>query len=243
MMVYEVQNLLVPSETSLGKYAKKIENAFEAFCRDEVQSFSDEIANPMRHHLDEIVFDILNLNKKEREEVYEAVQNLVRRRLDKARSLGKKSKNRVDAAEFDAAHYAQRILEEAWGAKGKKTFPQDFIEPAWKFDKLELPEEHNDSELQIEEFFGKASLRINGHTLDCGTPARARFVEILFRMGNRGTVGVPKNDKDTVAALRAWDKYRESLAGEIEQTLAMYHLNKRQAKAVMGEMKKLLGDA
>jgi len=54
-------------------------------------------------------------------------------------------------------------------------------------------------------------------------------------------VGVPKNDKDAVAALRAYDEYRRALDSEITEALGLYHLNKRQAKAVMEEIGKILG--
>lgn len=41
-----------------------------------------------RRALDEVVFDVLGLTPGEREAVYEAVVELVRRRMEKARSLG-----------------------------------------------------------------------------------------------------------------------------------------------------------
>jgi hypothetical protein len=46
----------------------------------------DEI-QPDRRALDEVVFDVLGLTAGEREAVYEAVVNLVRARLEKARSV------------------------------------------------------------------------------------------------------------------------------------------------------------
>jgi hypothetical protein len=47
----------------------------------------DEIHQPDRRALDEAVFDVLGLTAGEREAVYEAVVNLVRARLEKARSV------------------------------------------------------------------------------------------------------------------------------------------------------------
>ncbi|MCS7305510.1 MAG: hypothetical protein NZ602_10445, partial [Thermoguttaceae bacterium] len=49
-----------------------------------------EITKPDRRALDDVVFDVLGLTAGEREAVYEAVVELVRNRLDKAQSLGKK---------------------------------------------------------------------------------------------------------------------------------------------------------
>jgi hypothetical protein len=45
------------------------------------------ICQPDRRALDEVVFDVLGLRAGEREAVYEAVVNLVRARLEKARSV------------------------------------------------------------------------------------------------------------------------------------------------------------
>ena len=47
----------------------------------------DEIHQPERRTLDGAVFDVLGLTAGEREAVYEAVVNLVRARLEKARSV------------------------------------------------------------------------------------------------------------------------------------------------------------
>lgn len=51
-----------------------------------VLAFEEEIHQPDRRALDDVVFDILGLTSGEREAVYEAVINLVRARLEKARS-------------------------------------------------------------------------------------------------------------------------------------------------------------
>jgi hypothetical protein len=52
-----------------------------------IRSVFDEIHQPDRRALDEVVFDVLGLTAGEREAVYEAVVNLVRARLEKARSV------------------------------------------------------------------------------------------------------------------------------------------------------------
>jgi hypothetical protein len=46
-----------------------------------------DLQAPNRRALDEVVFDVLGLTAGEREAVYEAVVNLVRARLEKARSV------------------------------------------------------------------------------------------------------------------------------------------------------------
>jgi hypothetical protein len=57
------------------------------WCRFLETNRTSEIHQPDRRALDEVVFDVLGLTAGEREAVYEAVVNLVRARLEKARSV------------------------------------------------------------------------------------------------------------------------------------------------------------
>lgn len=52
-----------------------------------VLGFEEEIDQPDRRALNEVVFDVLGLTAGQREAVYEAVVELVRARLEKARSV------------------------------------------------------------------------------------------------------------------------------------------------------------
>jgi hypothetical protein len=78
MTVYEVANCLVLHPSLV--------QATPLFDRP-TQSIFSEIHQPDRRALDEVVFDVLGLTAGEREAVYEAVVNLVRARLEKARSV------------------------------------------------------------------------------------------------------------------------------------------------------------
>ena len=60
---------------------------FEAMKEREVLPIFDEVDQPDRRALDDVVFDALGLTQGEREAVYEAVVTLVRKRLEKARSV------------------------------------------------------------------------------------------------------------------------------------------------------------
>ena len=61
--------------------------SFEVLGSRPVQKILDEIHQPDRRALDDVVFDVLGLTAGEREAVYEAVVELVRARLEKARSV------------------------------------------------------------------------------------------------------------------------------------------------------------
>ncbi|MDW8003183.1 MAG: hypothetical protein RMJ39_11170, partial [Deltaproteobacteria bacterium] len=52
-----------------------------------ILDIDNELLQPDRRALDDVVFDVLGLTQGEREAVYEAVINLVRARLEKAKSV------------------------------------------------------------------------------------------------------------------------------------------------------------
>jgi len=60
---------------------------FIEFCRGAMSSVKISRNMPDRRALDDIIFDVLGLTQGERDAVYEAVVDLVRARLEKARSV------------------------------------------------------------------------------------------------------------------------------------------------------------
>lgn len=104
--VIVVKNLLVPDFDKISDEIKdKLKRAFEKLLKTSAESVFKEIAptpeevsfekvKTDRLELDKIIFrDILGLSEKEHLEVYRAVVDLVKSRLEKAKSVGKKSKN------------------------------------------------------------------------------------------------------------------------------------------------------
>ncbi len=64
-----------------------ISERFRQLASRPMQPVLNEIHQPDRRALDDVVFDVLGLTSGEREAVYEAVVELVRARLEKARSV------------------------------------------------------------------------------------------------------------------------------------------------------------
>ncbi len=86
--VYEVEALPVLSPAVLTpQAASKLQTAFTRISKREILTIFDEIHQPDRRALDDVVFDVLGLTAGEREAVYEAVVELVKKRLEKAKSV------------------------------------------------------------------------------------------------------------------------------------------------------------
>ncbi|MDH7498989.1 MAG: Eco57I restriction-modification methylase domain-containing protein [candidate division NC10 bacterium] len=95
MMVYEVQDLWIPKQTSLSSRSGEIAEVFQKLGTNHLEPFLDDVKqNPNRRALDSIIFDALGLTQGEREAVYEAVIELVEARLKKAESLNPRSRHR-----------------------------------------------------------------------------------------------------------------------------------------------------
>ncbi|MCK4403746.1 MAG: N-6 DNA methylase, partial [candidate division Zixibacteria bacterium] len=213
---------------------RNIRKSFSKICQREILPIFEEIHQKDRQELDNIFFDILGLTEKERQQVYDAVCELVRNRLEKAKTFGKKNANKKE--EFNPSTYADHILEEIFLTQDKREFPKDFVNPNWETFSIQLPKIEPKGKLTIEEFFGKASLRIDGETIDCQTTPKANFVVSAIEKGIRDKVTVPADDKSCIKAVRDYMNYRKIIQTQIEGTMKMFNLTKKQTKAVLSEV-------
>lgn len=216
------------------KIIQRLIKAFKNVSSRPVLPIFKEVNQKDRQKLDNILFDILGLTKKQRKEVYEAVCELVGTRLEKAKTFGRNVKAKKD--NFNSGTYAEHILSEVYTSREKKKFPNNFVDPSWDTKIIELPKIEDKSKLRIEEFFGKASLRIEGEAVDCGTTPKARFVEFAIQKGVKDKVEVPVDDGNAIKGVNDYLEYRQMMEAEINETIKMFNLNKRQAKAVLKEL-------
>jgi len=87
LQTFELQDLYCIKEFANIANTKDFAANYKKFCSQEDNYLIDNLSDPLRLSLDEIVFDILGLTQGEREAVYEAVIDLVESRLKKAESL------------------------------------------------------------------------------------------------------------------------------------------------------------
>ncbi len=109
-LLEEIKDKLV----NIGILQRKIGSIFEELGADSPETVSFDQVKPDRRELDKIIMgDILGLTEAEQLEVYKAVVDLVKSRLDKAKSFGKKGKTK-DGVDL------QRAMEELEAETGKK---------------------------------------------------------------------------------------------------------------------------
>jgi len=246
--VYEVLNLPILEPSKIPKsIIDKIKNIFAKLSVRPVESIFKELGATIpddvslgkvkqdRRNLDEIVIcEILGLTERDQLEIYRAVIELVSSRTQRAKTFGKSSKNKKE--EFNPVTYAEHILTEVFNKKEKKEFPKDFISKSCDTITIELPSIDENMKLRIEEFFGKASLRIDGMSVDCHTPSKASFVELAIQKGIKDSVEVPADDRNCIKAIKEYQQYRKEIEAEIEETIQMFNLTQKKAKAVWTEL-------
>ena len=90
-LILKSQNLDCDKNSFEGFFLREIHSIFIELGFDPIKPIREQEPNPLpdRKALDDIVFDALGLTEQERKEVYWAVAELVKNRLDKARSVGR----------------------------------------------------------------------------------------------------------------------------------------------------------
>ena len=100
LQTYELARLYCIKDFTLATSYKSFSDTYGKLCHQKEQYLIQELQEPVQRAIDEIVFDIIGLSKKERYSVYEAVVNLVESRLSKASSLSpKRVEKRLDAVD------------------------------------------------------------------------------------------------------------------------------------------------
>ncbi len=84
----ELAGHLIPKPELFGAgHLQELERSYDAIAVRTVLPIFDEVTQPDRRTLDDIIFDAIGLTQGERDGVYEAVVELVQRRLEKAQSV------------------------------------------------------------------------------------------------------------------------------------------------------------
>jgi len=195
-----------------------------------VLSIFEEIHQEDRKTLDNLIFDILELNSNERQAVYDAVCSLVENRLTKSKSVAKnvtKSKK-----SFDIETFTNYILGELWKVQPQRIFPKDFCEVTWKMQLIELPTLENATTVQIESFFGTAVLIVDNHRIECETPSKARLLQLYLQNKKIPPFEIPMSDEHCRRACSEYDKYQKRLRNEIDELLKLENLNRKQTEQV-----------
>jgi len=233
---------------NLGAFSKsqikKLEKTFNKLSQRPIDSVFEEIdanipeqvsldkVKPDRRELDEIVMgEILGLTEEEQLEVYKAVVDLVKSRLEKARSVPKQAKRK----RVDIGALAESILREIDTSDLKK-FPDDYIEGE-ECREIEVPEGKPEAGSDLHGFF----VKIGDSRIECGSQVEAKYIEYAVMNGN-ARIRIPKDERAIKNAVEcynsAFNKLKKDVSIYTRKTIKNNKLREKVEAVVLRKITK-----
>jgi len=224
--VVVVEHLGIPNLSKLSKEIRaKLENSFRKLSETSCDSIFGEIGanSPEEISLDKVKADrreldenvmgkILGLTEGEQLEVYKAVVDLVRSRLEKAGSVPKQAKRKG----VDVGALAEGVLREIDISELKK-FPEDYIGDE-ECREIEVPKGKPEVGSDLHGFF----VEIGDARIECGSQEEAKYIEFAIMNGN-ARIWIPKDErviKKAVASYgEAYNKLKKDVLAYTKRTI------------------------
>ena len=196
----------------LGRLRKRqIQLIFEEIGADTPEEVSLDKVKPDRRELDKIIMgEILGLSEEEQLEVYKAVVDQVKSRIEKARSVSRKKKEKAP----DPEKIAEGVLREI-DTSNLKSFPDDYISGEYK--EIEVPEGSPEVGSDLKGFF----VKVGEERIECESPEEAEYVKYAIISGFK-KVKIPVDKKNLKKAIRVHKKAYKGVGKEIEQYLERF---------------------
>ena len=202
MQRFEIAKLLIPNPNQLGKELKvKLDIAFKNLKERPIGTIFEEIgaqsSNEVslnkicadRRELDKIIMgEILGLTEQEQLEIYKAVVDLVKSKIERARSIERGEK----VGELDVDALVDSVLEDVRRLHGVefKRFPEDYVE-GYECRVIEVPKGSKvEAGVDLEGYY----VQVDGEKLRCSSPYEARFIEYAVLAG-KTRVSIPKDEE------------------------------------------------
>jgi chorismate mutase len=174
----DVNTIPIPKIEFVKKYKKKLVRLFDKISKKPPESILTEIGTSIpeevslnkvkkdRRELDKVVMgDILGLTDEEQLEVYRAVVDLVKSRIEKAKSVARKKK----AKKIDVDALVESVLSEVGEMK---KFPDDYIGSFKFYDIKEIPKGAAKVGSDVYGFY----VEINGEKIRCKDVTEAKYI-------------------------------------------------------------------
>ncbi|MFH1140961.1 MAG: hypothetical protein V1724_04700 [Chloroflexota bacterium] len=200
-------------------------------------SIFDEVGQPDRQALDSIILEALGfVDPEERarvqRELYEAVTDLVRSRLEKARSVdkvegGKRLSPRAVAEEL-AKEFDRSLL---------RRFPQDFVPSGIEMETLALPE--GEVEVGVD-LFTVGTLRIGSTLLQVGSVPKAKFIKYAIDSGAHNEVKVPREADICASSVAEYEAYRRRIEAVFDLLARSRTPSEKMVARIRDELERLV---
>lgn len=216
-MVNDLLNSLSIDLKLLEKYRNQMDKIINQLSKRQISSIFFELGaknpkdvsldrvKPDRRELDKIVMgEILGLSDEEQLEVYRAVIDLVKSRIEKAKSLGKKKKTKTG---IDIDALVDIVLEKI-GNNTLKRFYKEKILNCKDLVTKKLPELKDKIEIK-KGLFGWQLISGKNY-IECSSEAEARYLKIWLEVGVK-SIKMPKDKKYLEKVIDDFENVKSSI--------------------------------
>jgi hypothetical protein len=246
--ISEISDLAVPVNLFKEEIRSKLVKCINVISRREIKSIFEELGansseevsldkvKPDRRELDKIIMgEILGLTEEEQLEVYKAVIQLVKERIERAKSVEKEKKKRKKISE---EAYAEKIISEIDVSKLKK-FPDDYLPSQIKIEKtIQLPEEKEKVEIG-RDLLGYY-VKIGDEKIKCSSVAEAKWI-YYSAISGKTEVKIPKDASLVDKIVKDFEQVYNSISKEINERLEKYIPEIKFRKNVKAIIERKLG--
>ena len=163
--------------------------------------------------------------------IYEAVTDLVRSRLEKARSVEKREGKRLSPRAV-----AEELVKE-FDRSLLRRFPQDFLPPGVETEVVAIPE--GEAEVGVD-LFTAGTLRVGSKVLELGSLPKAQFVKYAVDNGAHQRVDIPHEEALCTVVLTEYETYRRRLLAKLNELARSRTTNEKMVVRIRGELEHLI---
>ncbi len=246
MDVWMAEKILVPDFNLIPKKVlSKIDKNFQLLCKRPIEHTLKELGanqpeevtldkiKPDRWELDKIVMgDVLGLTEDEQLEVYRAVVDLVKSRIEKAKSLNKKSKKK-DGIDVELL---TKTIKEKLGDKLLGNFYREKILTYKNLKTVKLFQPTKDIQIK-NELFGWRISSGKDH-IDCQSEAEAEYIKIWLETGLE-EIRVPKDEAyiaKILPELKALKEKIDQIISDHISSIASQKIQRKILQKLQGEL-------
>jgi type I restriction-modification system DNA methylase subunit len=188
--------------------ARKIESVFGELGASSPENVSLDSVKNDRRKLDKLVMgDILGLCDEDQLEVYRSLVDLVKSRIEKAKSVRKQKK--IGGIDIDSL--AESILDEV--GERLKPFPENFVDESAKRKRIVMPEGTAEAGSDL---FGDY-VRVGSEEIRCRSIEEARFIQYAVMNGRR-VFDMPLDKQILHNAVKRYGK----ILGDVKRTISKF---------------------
>jgi len=236
--VYEVEDLLLPKLKELSEERKKvILKAFDKLLARPVKPIFEEVKMKDRQALDIAVLEALGLDpKKYLKPLYEGLTDMVRERIDLAKS---RKKVKQVKTQRDIEKLKEQVIEEII-SNGAKKFPEEFLDSKHLKDarEISIPNEP----LKLGSYFigQQEVVSDGGFKYDAPNLEEAKFI-IYAQKPNSFLIKFPKQMAIVINAVDDYERYLKDLKAKLFEAFFSRTHDHKQADTLVQQVFEEMG--